>query len=135
MSGASLVAQTVKNLPAMRECVCLLVAHSCPALCDPMVCSCRQRSLAGYSPLGCKESDTTEPQFNDGSVTTRDLTIITMEVSPRPRDAVRCRHRVPPQPPGIVDLEICGEGGCGRESNCSSRGKFYPQDGNGGGRF
>ena len=41
----------------------------------------RQRILAGYSPWGCKESDMTEPQFNDGSVAKRDLTVITMEVS------------------------------------------------------
>ena len=54
-----LVAQTVKNLPAMwktwvqslfntLQCILLGESHG-------------QRSLAGYSPWGCKESDTTEP--------------------------------------------------------------------------
>ena len=61
-SWAALVAQMVKNLPEMwetwvhilwRGCVKLL-QHSC--LENPH----EQRSLAGYSPWGGKESDTTE---------------------------------------------------------------------------
>ena len=65
--GASLVAQTVKNLPAMRKIsVCSLHWE------DPLEMgmattpvflpgeSHEQRNLVDYSPLGHKESDTTE---------------------------------------------------------------------------
>ena len=68
-SWASLVAQTVKNLPAMRETWVRSLGWKVPwrrawhptAVCLPGESS-RQRSLAGYSPRGCKELDTTEQQ-------------------------------------------------------------------------
>ena len=63
-----LVAQMVKNPPAMRETwVQSLGQGRSPGEGNgyPLQCSClenfmRQRSLAGHSPWGCKESDTTE---------------------------------------------------------------------------
>ena len=67
-SWASLVAQMVKNPPAMQE-----TWVSIPGLGrspegghgNPLQYSCMenphgQKSLAGYSPQGCKESDTTD---------------------------------------------------------------------------
>ena len=68
-SGASQVALVVKNLP-MQETT--IDTDSIPELEDPLRRaeqltpvflpgeSHGQRSLAGYSPWGCKESDTTE---------------------------------------------------------------------------
>ena len=67
LCGASLVAQRVKNLPAMRETWVLFLDWE-----DPLEKGMTtysnirpaelhgQRSLAGYSPWGRKESDTTE---------------------------------------------------------------------------
>ena len=64
---ASLVAQTVKNPPAMQE-----TGDQTPGWEDPLEKGMAahsstlawripwQRSLAGYSPWGCKQSDTTE---------------------------------------------------------------------------
>ena len=57
--GASLVAQLVKNLPAMQETLVQPLGWE-----DPLY-SCLenphgQRSLVGYSPWGHKESDMTE---------------------------------------------------------------------------
>ena len=64
---ASLVAQTVKNLPAMRETQVWSLDVKIPwsRKCNPLQYSCLenphgQSSLAGYSPWGCKGSDTTE---------------------------------------------------------------------------
>ena len=58
---ASLVAQTVRNLPAMQQ-TCQedllekgMVTHS-----SLLAWRIPQRSLAGYSPYALKESDTTE---------------------------------------------------------------------------
>ena len=66
-SWASLVAQRVKDLPAMREMGLIPGLETFPGggLGNPLQYSCRenphgQRSLAGYSPRGRKESDTTE---------------------------------------------------------------------------
>ena len=66
--GASLVAQTVKNLPAMQEtCVQSLGWEDPPRgrHGNPLQYPCLenphgQKSLAGYSPWGHKELDTTE---------------------------------------------------------------------------
>ena len=65
--GASLMAQTVKNLPAMQETWVQSLSqedpleqgratHSSILAGEPH----RHRSLAAYSPWGCKESDTTD---------------------------------------------------------------------------
>ena len=43
---ASLVAQTVKNLPAVKEKVKVLVTQSCPTLCNPMDCIAHQALLS-----------------------------------------------------------------------------------------
>ena len=65
-SWASLVAQLVKNLPAMRETWVQSVGKmSWRREWQPLQHSCLenphgQRSLAGYSPWGCKESDMTD---------------------------------------------------------------------------
>ena len=64
---ASLVAQMVKNPPAMRETLGLIPESGrCPGEGNdnPLQYSCLenshgQRSLVGYSPGGCKESDVT----------------------------------------------------------------------------
>ena len=68
-SWASLVAQTVKNLPAMRETWVRSLGWKSPwrRAWHPIAVSLpgessRQRSLAGYSPRGCKELNTTEQQ-------------------------------------------------------------------------
>ena len=68
VSWASLVVQTVKNLPAMQETwVSIPGSGSSPGEGhgSPLQCSCLenphgQRSLAGYSPWGHTESDVTE---------------------------------------------------------------------------
>ena len=68
-SWASLVAQMVKNLPAMQENWVRSLGWKIPwrrawhptAVSLPGESS-GQRSLAGYSPCGCKESNTTEQQ-------------------------------------------------------------------------
>ena len=64
---ASLVAQTVKNLPAMQETWVQFLGQKIPWrrewLPTPVFLpgdSHGQRSLEGYSPWGCKESDMTE---------------------------------------------------------------------------
>ena len=65
--GASLVAQTVKNLPTMQETGVRSLGWEDP-LEEEMAThsvflpgeSHGQRSLAGYSPWGCKESNRTE---------------------------------------------------------------------------
>ena len=67
-SWASLLAQLVKNLPAMQETwIRSLGWEDSPGggHGNPLQCSClenphEQRSLADYSPWNCKESDTTE---------------------------------------------------------------------------
>ena len=66
-SWASLVAQTVKNLPAMRETWVRSLGWEDPLeeATLPLQYSCLenphgQRRLAGYSPWGCKESDMTD---------------------------------------------------------------------------
>ena len=64
----SLVAQTVKNLPAMKETQGLSLGREDPLerrewQPTPVFLPGEfhgQRSLAGYSPWGCKESDTAE---------------------------------------------------------------------------
>ena len=68
-SWASLVAQTVKNPPAMRETWVWSWVEKIPWRTawqsTPVFLpeeSHGQRSLVGYSPWCCKESDTTEPQ-------------------------------------------------------------------------
>ena len=66
--GASLVAQMVKNPPAMQKAWVRSLGWEDPleeGHGNPFQYSCLekphgQRSLAGYSPLGCKELDTTE---------------------------------------------------------------------------
>ena len=67
--GASLVAQTVKNLPAMQETRVQSLGQDDPLEKEKATHSMSlflpeeshgQRSLAGYSPKGCKELDTTE---------------------------------------------------------------------------
>ena len=66
--GPSLVAQRVKCLPAMWETRFHPWIGKIPRRrkCDPLWYSClenptgRERSLVGYSPWGCKDSDTTE---------------------------------------------------------------------------
>ena len=68
MRGASLVAQMVKNLPAMWETLLYsLDQDDSPGggHANPLRYSCLenphgQRSLEGYNPRGRKESDTTE---------------------------------------------------------------------------
>ena len=67
VATASLVAQTVKNLPAIQETQVQSLGGKIPWrkewLPTPVVLpreSHGQRSRAGYSSLGCKESDTTE---------------------------------------------------------------------------
>ena len=64
---ASLVAQMVKNLPAMQEIQVQSLGREDPLekgmVPTPVFVpgeSHGQRSLAGYSPWGCTESDTTE---------------------------------------------------------------------------
>ena len=64
---ASLVAQTVKNLPAMQETQVQSVGSEDPLekemATTPVFLPGQfhgQRSLVGYSPWSCKESDTTE---------------------------------------------------------------------------
>ena len=62
---ASLVAQTVKNLPAMQETWIQSLSREDPrAWLSTLVFlpgeSHGQRSPEGHSPWGCKESDTTE---------------------------------------------------------------------------
>ena len=63
----SLVAQTVKNLPAMQDTWVQSLGGEDPLKRGMATHSSMlawrihgQRSLAGYSPWGCKESDTTE---------------------------------------------------------------------------
>ena len=65
--GSALVAQTLKNLPAMRETWVPSLGWKDPlekGMATHSVFlpgeSYGQRSLVGYSPWGCKESDTTE---------------------------------------------------------------------------
>ena len=65
--GASLVAQLVKNLPAMQETLVRSQVGKIPwrrkLQPTPVIWpgkSHGQRSLVGYSPWGCKESNTTE---------------------------------------------------------------------------
>ena len=55
--GASLMAQTVKNLPEMQETQVQSLGLPTPVFLPGK--SHGQRSLAGYSPWGHKESDTT----------------------------------------------------------------------------
>ena len=59
--GASLVAQTVKNLPAMRETRVRSLGQEDPlekgTATHTSILVWRLRSLAGYSPWGLKESD------------------------------------------------------------------------------
>ena len=65
--AASLVAQKVKNLPAMQETWVQSLGwedspgrgHGCQLQCFCLENLHRQRGLTGYSPWGCKESDTT----------------------------------------------------------------------------
>ena len=65
---ASLVAQLVKNLPTVRETLGSIPGlgrspgggHGNPLQYSCLENPCGQRSLAGYSPWGGKESDTTE---------------------------------------------------------------------------
>ena len=66
--GASLVAQIAKNLPTMQEMRVQSLGQEDPLekriVTHSSILSLRshgQRSLAGYSPWGCKKSDTTEP--------------------------------------------------------------------------
>ena len=62
-SWASLVAQRVKNMPAMWETWVQSMGWRKEWLPTPVFWPGKfhgQRSLAGYSPWGCKESDTTE---------------------------------------------------------------------------
>ena len=66
-SWASLVAQMVKNLPAVQESWVLSLVRKIPwgGHGNPLQYSwlenpCGQRSLVGYSPWGCKESDMIE---------------------------------------------------------------------------
>ena len=61
------MAQTMKNLPAVQETWVRSLGWKDPleSTGNPLQYSCLknprgQRSLAGYSPWGCKESDTTE---------------------------------------------------------------------------
>ena len=64
---ASLVAQMVKNLPAVQETQVQSLGQEDP-LEEEMAThsnilarkSCGQRSMVGHSPWGCKESDTTD---------------------------------------------------------------------------
>ena len=56
--GASQVAQTVKNLPAMQESQVRSLGQDTPVFLPGEFHG--QRSLVSYSPWGCKESDTTE---------------------------------------------------------------------------
>ena len=67
-SRASLVAQTVKNLPAIQETLVWSLGWKIPwrrkRQPTPVFLPgkfCGQRNLVGYSSWGCKESDTTEP--------------------------------------------------------------------------
>ena len=66
-SGASLVAQPVKNLPAMQETWVQSLGRKDPLEREWLLTSAflsgefhGQRSLVGYNPQGCKESDMTE---------------------------------------------------------------------------
>ena len=64
MVRASLLAQMVKHLATMQESWVQSLDWEDP-LKDLLQCSCLenphgQRNLVGYSPWGCKESDTTE---------------------------------------------------------------------------
>ena len=61
------MAQTMKNLPAVQETWVRSLGWKdhLESIGNPLQYSCLknprgQRSLAGYSPWGCKESDTTE---------------------------------------------------------------------------
>ena len=65
--GASLVAQMVKNPPAVQETRVWFLGQEDPLEQEIAICSCilawkshEQRSLVGYSPWGHKELDTTE---------------------------------------------------------------------------
>ena len=65
--GASLMAQTVKNLPAMQETWVQSLSQEDPLEQGRAIHSSilagephRQRSLVAYSPWGCKESDPTD---------------------------------------------------------------------------
>ena len=66
--GASLMAQMVKNLPAMRDSWVQSLGQEDPMEKEMATLSSillpekfhGQRSLAGYSPWGCKEVDMTE---------------------------------------------------------------------------
>ena len=67
LNGSTLVAQMVKNLPAVQETQVWSLGEEDPLekgmATTPVFFpgkSHRQRSLAGYSPWGHKESDTTE---------------------------------------------------------------------------
>ena len=61
INQASLVAQTVKNLPAMWETwVRVLGWEDNQLQYSSLENPHGQRSLVGYSPWGCKESDMTE---------------------------------------------------------------------------
>ena len=67
LTRASLVAQTVKNLPAMQLTQVQSLAWEDPLGKEMAIHSNilggefhGQRSLVGYSPWGCKEPDTTE---------------------------------------------------------------------------
>ena len=74
----SLVAQRVKSLPAMQETWVQFLGDGNG---NPLQYSCLenphgQRSLAGYSPWGCEESDTTEQlhfHVHEGSSSERDV--------------------------------------------------------------
>ena len=66
--GASLVAQMVKHLPAVRETQVRFLSREDPLEKEMAIHSNNlawkipwtQRGLTGYSPWGCKESDMTE---------------------------------------------------------------------------
>ena len=60
LAQASLVAQTVKNLPAMQKTWVRSLGQEDPLEKRKATHSSGQRSLVGYSPWDCKESDTTE---------------------------------------------------------------------------
>ena len=67
-SGASLVVQLVKNLPAMQETLAQFLGWEDPLKKEMATHSstltwtipCTERSLVGYSPWGHKESDMTD---------------------------------------------------------------------------
>ena len=77
LQRASLVAQTVKNLPAMWETqVQSLGGEDCleeEMATDSCILAKKvhgQRSLAGYSLWGCKQSDTTEQHHHHNKLLT-----------------------------------------------------------------